>query len=243
MTPERRILIIVSVLLIVVGLAFLIRGLVFRIKHIRVVGLHNLSWQEVARSAGISSSSNYFGLDEKRIRDGINANRYLVYERMQKIPPSTLVLYVRERRPIASINYIGIAYVMAEDGVILERSRELNEYYGLMTVSGLALRDIRIGSVPLSTRFGQIETCIELARELHMQGFGNQVRDINLSEVTRIYLTTRDGFSVHLGDGKYLRAKIGTVRAVIQRLRENGITSGVIEATVPGEVTYRPDSV
>ena len=76
-----------------------------------------------------------------------------------------------------------------------------------------------------------------------MQGFGHEVLDVNLSEVTQIYLTTRDGFSVHLGDGKYLRAKIGTVRAVLQRLKQNGITGGVIEATVPGEVTYRPDSV
>lgn len=243
MTPERRMLIIVCVLLIGVSLAFLLRGLLFNIRHLRVVGIHRITWQEVARSAGLSSSSNYFGLDEKSIREGINANRYLVYERMQRVPPSTLILYVRERQPIASINYIGIAYIMADDGVILERTRELDKHSDLMTVSGLVLRDIRLGSVPLSSRINQVETCIALARELHMQGFANQVQDINLSEISSIYMTTRDGFSVHLGDGRDLRPKIGTIRAVIQRLREGGITGGVIEATVPGEATYRPDSV
>lgn len=242
MTPERRILIIVSTLLIVVVLAFLIRHFVFSIRNLRVVGLQRLSWQEVAVSAGLSSSSNYFGLDEKQIREGINANRYLVFQRMEKQLPNTLVLYVHERQPMASINYIGISYIMADDGVILERSRELVAH-GLPVVSGLSLRDIRQGSMPVSTRFGQMEACIRLINELHAQGFAQEVQDVNLSEVSSIYLSTKDGFSVHLGDGSYLRAKIGTARAVIARLRQSGLSGGVIEATVPGEATYRPDSV
>lgn len=243
MTPERRLMIIVAVLVILVAGAFLIRAWVFKIRSVRVIGIHDITWQEVALSAGLSSSSNYFGLDEKQIEEGINNNRYLVYEGMERIFPSTVVLRVRERRPLAAIHYIGIAYIMADDGLILEKTKELSSYAHLMTVSGLTLRDIRQGSVPLSSRFGQMETCLALAREIYAQGFNSEIRDINLAETSSIYMTTRDGFSVHLGDNWDLRPKIGTVRAVLQRLRESGIQGGVIEATVPGEATYRPDSV
>lgn len=242
MTPEKRIMIIVSTLLFLVVLAFTIRHFVFSIRNLRVVGLNRLSWQEVARSAGLSASSNYFGLDEEQVKAGINANRYLVFEKMQKVLPNTLVLHVHERQPMASINYIGIAYIMADDGMILEKTRDLSDH-GLPVVSGLSLRDIRQGSHPVSTRFGQMEACIALVRELHAQGFAPEVLDVNLSETSSIYLSTRDGFSVHLGDANYLRAKVGTVRAVLQKLREAGRSGGVIEATVPGEATYRPDSV
>ena len=243
MTPEKRMLIIGSVLVLLVSGAFLVRSLVFTIRNLHVVGLQNLTWQQVAASAGLNSSSNYFGLNEERIKNGINANRYLVYERMQRVFPNTLVLYVRERRPVASIHYIGVAYIMADDGMILEKIRDLQLDLKIPTISGLALRDIRQGSVPVSTKFGQVETCVALTGELTLQGFSEQIADINLSEPTSIYMITRDGYSIHLGDGTQLRAKIGTVRAVIQELRRRQFQGGVIEATIPGEATYRPGSV
>ena len=243
MSPEKRMLIIGSVLVLLISGAFLVRSLVFTIRNLNVVGLQNLTWQQVATSAGLTSSSNYFGLNEERIKDGINANRYLIYERMQRVFPNTLVLYVRDRRPVASIHYIGVAYIMADDGMILEKTRDLQMDLRIPTISGLALRDIRQGSVPVSTKFGQLEICVDLTGELTTQGFSEQIADINLSEPTSIYMTTRDGYSVHLGDGTQLRAKLGTVRAVVQELRRRQLQGGVIEATVPGEATYRPGSV
>lgn len=242
MTPGKRIMIISCVLIILVSFAFILRSVVFTIRNIRVIGIHNIPWQDVALSAGLGPTSNYFNVKEDAIRVGINNNRYLVYERMQKVFPNTLILYVKERKPVASINYIGVSYMMADDGVILSKSRQTQQQK-LMSVSGLALRDIREGKVPLSTKVGQIETCILLANELLNQEFSTEILDINLSEPSRIYLTTRDGYSVHLGDGRYLRAKIVTIRAVIEELRRREFVGGVIEATVPGEATYRPDSL
>lgn len=241
MTPERRMMIIASVVIILVSAAFIIRNLVFTIRHVRVVGTQSIGWDQVARSAGLSPSSSFFNLKEDRIRDGINSNRYLIYEGMETVFPSTVVLFVRERRPIANIHYIGISYIMAEDGMILERTKDLNQYPDLMTISGLDLRDIRQGSYPMSTKVNQMDVCVELTRELVLQGFSSQVKDINLSELSNIYLSTRDGFSIHLGYGSELRAKIGTVRAVVDECRRRGYQPGVIEATVPGEATYRPD--
>ncbi len=144
-------LIISCVLLMAVSVAFILRATVFSIRYVRVIGIHNLTWEQVASSAGITQSSNYFSLREDKIRDGINANRFLVYERMQKVFPNSVVLYVRERQPIASINYIGVSYIMADDGIILSRVQQPEGSSPLMRISGLALRDIREGKLPLST--------------------------------------------------------------------------------------------
>ena len=235
-------LIISCVLLMAVSVAFILRATLFSIRFVRVIGIHNLTWEQVASSAGITKSSNYFSLREDKIRDGINANRFLVYERMQKVFPNSVVLYVRERQPIASINYIGVSYIMADDGIILSRTQQPAGSSPLMRISGLALRDIREGKLPLSTKEGQIESCIALAQEIYMQNFSDEILDINLSEPTRIYLTTRDGYSIHLGDISSLKAKIGTVRAVLPELRRLGRVGGTIEATVWGEATHRPES-
>lgn len=243
MPPERRMLIIASVLVIAISVAFILRGLVFTIRHVRVVGVQHLGWEQVAISAGLSPASNYFNLNENKIREGINSNRYLIYERMEKVFPSTLVLFVRERVPVASIHYIGISYLMADDGMILERTKDLALHADLMTISGLDLRSIREGSYPQSTRVNQMDVCIDLTRELIAQGFNRQIREINLSELSSITLYTRDGYSINLGNGTQLRAKIGTVRGVIEECRRLGFEPGVLEATVPAEATYRPDTL
>ena len=242
-SPGMRMLVIACVLLIVVSLAFIMRGLVFTIRNVKVHGISLVSWQEVAISAGLSPASNYFNLDETRIREGINSNRYLIYQKMEKVFPNTLVVYVRERRPSARINYIGIAYIMADDGVILERTKDLTKYADLLTISGMAIGDIRIGNTPLSTRYSQVDICVALLGELDQQNYLSQIRDLNIANPASIYMTSNDGYSIHLGNAKDLQAKIGTVRAVLQELRKSGYPIGVIEATVPGEATYRPDSV
>jgi cell division protein FtsQ len=242
-SPGTRMLMLVCILLIFVSLAFILRGLVFTIRNIKVHGISQVSWQDVAISAGLGPASNYFNLDEGRIREGINSNRYLVYQNMKKVLPNTLVLYVRERQPSARINYIGIAYIMADDGMILERTKDLTRFADLMTVSGMAIGDIRVGNVPLSTRFSQVDVCVDIIRELGQQGFLSQMKDLNVANPASIYMTSIDGYSIHIGDAKDLQAKIGTVRAVLQALRKGGYPIGVIEATVPGEATYRPDSV
>jgi len=235
-------LVLVCILLIFVSLAFILRGLVFTIRNVKVHGISLVSWQDVAISAGLSPASNFFNLDEAHIRKGINSNRYLIYQKMEKVFPNTLVLYVQERQPSARINYIGIAYIMADDGMILERTKDLTKFTDLMTVSGMAIGDIHVGNVP-STHFPQVDVCVNIIRELDQQNFLSQIKDLNVANPASIYMTSIDGYSIHIGDAKDLQAKIGTVRAVLQALRKGSYPIGVIEATVPGEATYRPDSV
>lgn len=242
-TPARRMLVITCVFVMAISVAFILRATLFSIRYVRVIGLRNLNWQQVVASAGINSSSNYFGLRENKIKEGINANRYLVYERMQKVFPSSVILYVKERLPVASINYIGVSYIMADDGLILSRVSQSTEESALIRISGLALRDIREGKLPLSTKDGQIDNCIALVKEIYRQDFHEEIAEINLSEPASIYMTTRDGYSIHIGDISALRAKIGTLRAVLPKLRSMGRVGGTIEATVWGEATHRPDSL
>lgn len=237
----RRLITFVGVLVIFVSAAFLIRDNVLVIRNLTVNGIKNIPWQTVALSAGLNASSNYFNLNENAIRSGINRNRYLVYLSMNKSFPNSLVLNVKERIPTAYINYIGMGYLMADDGVILEKVNDTIHPSALPGVSGIHIQDIQVGSMPLSRRGEQMPVLIELLQELSAQGALSNVSHINMFEPDRIYMTTRDGFTVHIGDGAYLRAKIGTVRSVLAELKKQQYEGGVIEATVPGEANYRPE--
>ena len=239
----KKLLTLLSTMIIILCLLFIIRDNVLVIRHLTVNGNHNVPWQVVALSAGLNETSNYFNLNETKIREGINRNRYLIYLSMEKYFPSTLVLNIKERIPVGYVRYIGIDYIMADDGMILEKGEKLPMTENMTRISGLSIQDIRVGSVP-SVKFArQMGACIDLMKELVLQGMMGDVLEISFAEADNIYLITADGFTVHLGDGNYLRAKVGTMRAVLQELRKQQHHGGVIEATVPGEANYRPDGV
>ncbi|MDD4081731.1 MAG: FtsQ-type POTRA domain-containing protein [Eubacteriales bacterium] len=238
--PARRIFRIAVVLAGFVTLLFLLRYYVFTISQVQVVGNRAVSWEEVARSAGLDRKLLYFTVNEDEIADGINAHRYLAFEAMEKVFPNTLILYVRERVPSAFFTHLGVGFVMADDGMILEKSRDLALRQGLIEVSGLEIwGQLEAGMFPVAGKAGQLDALIALIGEVVTQGYANQVRDMNVSDENSLTMTTLDGYTVHLGSMESLRAKIGTVRAVIGELKRRDLVGGVLEASIPGEATYR----
>ncbi|MGI6695888.1 MAG: cell division protein FtsQ/DivIB [Christensenellales bacterium] len=236
----RRALTMIGVLVGLVILAFVLRYYVFTISHVRVVGNRAMPWQEVARAAGLDRKLLYFTVNEAEIESGINANRYLDYQGMEKVFPNTLILYVRERSPSAFFTHLGVGFVMAEDGMILEKTRDIRMRQGLIEVSGLAIwGQLESGMFPVGGRPGQLEALVALVKELTDQGYSAQVKDINVADESNLIMTTQDNYTVRLGDAENLRAKIGTVRAVIEELKRRSLTGGILEASIPGEATYR----
>lgn len=236
----RRALTMIGVLVGLVILAFVLRYYVFTISHVRVVGNRAMPWQEVARAAGLDRKLLYFTVNEAEIESGINANRYLDYQGMEKVFPNTLILYVRERSPSVFFTHLGVGFVMAEDGMILEKTRDIRMRQGLIEVSGLAIwGQLESGMFPVGGRPGQLEALVALVKELTDQGYSAQVKDINVADESNLIMTTQDDYTVRLGDAENLRAKIGTVRAVIEELKRRSLTGGILEASIPGEATYR----
>jgi cell division septal protein FtsQ len=240
--PKAKMFIrIIGFLVIAVCAAFIVRDTLFSIDNCLVVGNKNIPSEIILSSAGISASSNYFNIDEKQIEKGINSNRYLQYVGMEKRFPNGLTIHVKERIPAACINYIGIKYIIADDGLVLETTKNDNIENSLAVISGLEIQDINVGAMPQLRKSSQLAACVQLIQELIMQGAINNIKSISFADGS-IYLSTRDGYNVNLGTGDYLRAKIGTVRGVLEELQKQNILSGIIEATIPGEATYRPEN-
>lgn len=241
--PARKrtgVVTLVLTLVLVLAVCVLVNESLLRIRSVGVVGNQRYSWDDVVTAAGLKSRVSYLTLNEKKIAAGINANRYLVFEKMEKHFPDSVVLYVRERQPRANVQVMGVTYQMDEEGMILERLGNVQPASDLITVTGFQTREIRVGSVIVATMEKQMEAYRGLMQEVILQGFSPQISELNLSNPDSLYLITVDGYTAHLGDAADLRAKIGTVRAVVQKLREMGKTGGMLEASVPAVATYMP---
>jgi len=231
---------VIAVIVMLTVAAVFARSQWLRIRHVEISGLRDTPFEHVLQLAGISEKSTYFNLNEEKIRRGIESDRYLQFLSMEKIWPNSLILNLRERQRQANIVYMGVQFTTSSDGMVLETTSNITLDNGCVKVTGLNVRDIRVGAVLVCQSSLQMEAMQQVMDELEMQGVIGDVAELNLSSLESIYLVTLDGYTANIGDTEDLRAKIGTVRAVVQELRRRGLAGGMIEATVPGQASYRP---
>lgn len=239
---KRGLYTLIAVLVMLTVAAFFVHDQVFKIRDVDIRSVQNISQEEVMRLSGITANTSYFGLNEEKIRAGIESNRYLRFESMEKVWPNGVILNIQERQPCINVLNAGIQYVVASDGMVLESYASLRLDNGCIKTTGLSIRDIRVGSQIVCYNSEQLNAMLDIAAELDAQGCMDEIAEINLSMLDSIYLVTTDSYVANIGDAQELRPKIGTVRAVVAELRSRGLKGGMIEATVPGEASYRPVS-
>lgn len=239
---KRGLYTLIAVLVMLTVAAFFVHDQVFKIRDVDIRSVQNISQEEVMRLSGITANTSYFGLNEEKIRAGIESNRYLCFESMEKVWPNGVILNIQERQPCINVLNAGIQYVVASDGMVLESYASLRLDNGCIKTTGLSIRDIRVGSQIVCYNSEQLDAMLDIAAELDAQGCMDEIAEINLSMLDSIYLVTTDSYVANIGDAQELRPKIGTVRAVVAELRSRGLKGGMIEATVPGEASYRPVS-
>lgn len=238
--PARRGLRLLVTAMIAVFVLWILIFQVFVIRRVNVSGTSGEIWQTVAKAAGLDHSPFYFSVNEERVRQGVESNRYLIFQSMEKIIPGTVNIRVIQRKPYAFFTHLGVGYVLSRDGIILEQTRELRDGENLIKVVGLAVWGQQSpGSAPASSDPSQAETLFELFEELAVWDFDRQVDTIDIAETLNLTLRTVDGYTINLGNGSQLHAKVGTVASVVNELRRRQMTGGIIEATRPGEATYR----
>ncbi|MBR4540400.1 MAG: FtsQ-type POTRA domain-containing protein [Clostridia bacterium] len=245
--PRKRsgVITVVLVLVLVLAVAVILNESLLRIRWVSVNGNHLITWEETVRAAGLDKPVGYFTVSESKIAAGIESNRYLIFVRMEKNFPNSITIYVKERVPVARVQEMSSDYFLDGEGMVLERGA-LRENSGnkddMVVVTGLKPKELRVGRMMTAGSAEHMQAYRALFEELEQQGFLSQISELNISDPESIYLVTRDGYSAHLGGIDSLRAKIGTVRAVIAKLREMGKTGGMLEANIPGEAIYTPPS-
>ena len=232
---------IVISLLVLAGIALVLNATLLKIRHIRINGNRSFTAAEVAQQAGLNKDMSYFTVNEAQIRTALERNPYLEFVTLRKQFPSTLVLFIKERSPCANVQGGGIMYLVDENANVLQTFNTAKTDNTLPVVIGLQVSEAKPGSRIVSSRIGKVDEYCQVMEELLLQGVVNEFDQINLTDSEHIYLRHRLGYVADLGTAKELMAKIGTLRAVISALQEEGLRNGYIDVMIPGEAIYSPE--
>ena len=229
-------------LLLVLAVAVLIVGnSVFVIKSITVQGNRFCAKEEVLASAGLSLGMGMFSIDTGKVRDGVNANRYLKYVGLWRDFPSHVTLRVEEHAPRATLTSGGMLVMIGENSTVLEESAYIDLVLQVPTITGAQVDRVRVGYPLVYSQAGQGEAVEEVLGLLEALGAAGEASELNVSALDNLYLVTDDGLQVVLGDTKDMRQKISLMLMLLPTLRETEeVRGGILDMTSGVAGDFRP---
>lgn len=225
-----------TVLLVVVQERF------FRLTTVYVIGNQQKTPQQVVAASGLVQGRNMLGIEEADVAKALSKDHTIVFKGMQKEYPGTIYLYIEERKVAAAMQWLGVLYLLDDEGMVMEQRNDSALPDGLPVVTGFRAGSIYVGQKLMLRSQNQLDAYCNIVSELEKQLYTDQVAEINLANPESIYLITREGVTVRMGDASIMRAKIGAVRTYMAYLRQLGKFSGVLDVTTPEDATFMPES-
>ena len=227
-----------------VGAALLLYYVVFSVRTVTVLGNSEIPAAEIIRMSEIRTGTPILALNSTEVERKIERNPKLVFRYLEKQLPGTVVLSVRERELCCWMTLYGIVYKMDKQRMILEETEELSDPPAdLVRVDGLEIRGGVIPGQRLVLRNAeQQELFNTLFLEMKVLGCTEIIGEANLSDLNSVLLSTRDGFTVSMGNARNIHAKLRSMLLTREELLRRGYRGGVINVTVPETPVFSPDA-
>ncbi|HEV8572998.1 MAG TPA: FtsQ-type POTRA domain-containing protein [Actinomycetota bacterium] len=197
---------------------------IFHIREVRVNGNRHLSASEVVRLAGIADDANLLALPAEGVERALARNPWIGSAQVHRSLPSTLVVTIEERSPVAWVGQPKGVAVVAADGTVL--SRRTNPPEGIVAIgrSGRALGPgARIRGFD-----DQLAVVASLGPSLR-----RQVERARL-ERGEMVLRLEDGTLVRYGEARYLNEKNEALAKVLRWAGKQGAELTYVDLRVTG---------
>jgi cell division protein FtsQ len=196
---------------------------VFDARHIQVEGAVSLRPDAVRSLAGIEPSTNVFHLQTDDVTASLLSDPWIASASVDRDLPDTIVLSIVEREPVATIDAMGEASILASDGTVLPASAA--------TTSAVdALPKVRASlGVPDPTQRAAAAALLGALDPVVAQ----RVSDVSVGQDLQTSLTLRDGVTVDAGMPGEEAQKAAALRAVLHWATSGGHPLSSIDVSAP----------
>ena len=218
---------VVLIALAVIAL-FLDSG-VFIIKDVVISGETGMDEMDVIRLAGVDMGGRMRTFDESGVRRNVESSGLLKCIKVEKSLPSTVVITAERRVPRMVSDLGGSMVLMDGEGYVISVTREMPEG-DYLYVTGLSPRDGLPGRL-IGSDMARIEALTAVVKAIDTTGVQEYISEINVDDTDGIYLYSRTGIQVIVGDIGELENKLIWMKYVLVDLESRGETSGKLDVT------------
>jgi cell division protein FtsQ len=223
----------VACILVVAGIsAWVSRSPIFAMRSLTVTGNVHESDRDVALLAGLSGSTNLVWMSPGSVKDRLGRDPWILSATVTRSLPSSITIVLRERTPVAVARAGGGSFLVAADGVVLERVTRSGDP-ALPSISVSPVRRLSVGQrIPVST------PALVLAAKLP-PAVRAQVARVTTGP-GGVELQTRAGVRVLYGDASDVPGKALALQAVLRWAAAHGVDPVYVDVSVPATPALMP---
>lgn len=237
---KRKLLGMAALIALLAVLTYLVlTNYVFIAKDVRVVGNETLTAEEIIRAAKLPLGKKMSEVDEDAVRQALNSSGVVELLELEKAYPSQIVLTVRERAREAVISHAGVVLTLERDATVIERLDAMPETDAVY-VTGLGVTGYRLGEVIYAPEDQRAAMC-EALNAIYENDARAYVSELNVSDPNAVYIYSRTGMRVELGDGENMNSKILWMVEALKDLESRGELTGTLDVSSGSKADYSPE--
>lgn len=211
---------------------------VFVVRKVIIEGSLSVTDEEIIRTAQIDVGGSIHTVEQEKLKLNLESSGRFALDGVEIRYPSTLILHVRERTRDAMVLNGGKILVLDSDGYVIEVCSAVPENCGVY-VTGLEGTSYRVGgriSAP-EEKLAAMKAAVEAIR---IQGAAMYVSELNVDDPLNLWITTRTGIRVELGDAQNMDGKILWLRSAVADLESRGEVKGTLDVSSGTKADYQP---
>lgn len=210
----------------------------FHVKEIIVLGNSKIKSEEIFTKLNVLLEKNPYLVEKDKIKDIYISDPYVEKIEIKSKFPRTLIFNIEKRQAVATIKFSGGFIIIDENAVALETTQEMSKITKPL-INGVSVKEVKLGE-PLNLSNKEIiKTINDITDNIRSAKLINNISQIEIDKNHEIKLTTPQGITVLLGNGKNLNEKMLMLNQILIDLHEKKLYTGIIDMRYEGYPVYR----
>ncbi|SKC78820.1 cell division protein FtsQ [Maledivibacter halophilus] len=194
-----------------------------------------VSDDEIVSYSGIKTGDNIFKIKLSEAREKLIKNPLIKDVTIKRKLPNKLIINVIERKKLAAVSYMGIYFVIDEEGVILYTAQAVEDMY---VIEGFEFESFLKGEKIKVKNEEDLRKIIELCSLLENSDLAIIPKISYENENIILYID--EDFKIKFGRGENLSKRFVIFKAIYYDLISKNIDSGSVDISHDGYPTYSP---
>lgn len=203
-----------------------------------ILGETSLNAERLLEMANTDTKKNVFLIDIRRAEENISKSPFVKEIHIARKFPATLVFSVLDRLEVGAVSFDGGFAVIDDEGVVMKIVQNQLEVKKPIIV-GMQTKMIKLGErIPVEDeeQFRLVTGLISGAQNAKLMDI---ISDVQMSDMQDVRMTTINGITVLLGEGRDLSYKMLALHEILLDLHSKNIHHGIIDMRYDSYPVYR----
>lgn len=221
--------------------ALLLLWFVLIVDHIEVEGNARFTEEQIMESSGLTMGKHIWLSNLAHAKERIEENPYIETAEIKRVYPDKLVIAVTERAEAAVIVGLNTQAVIDPKGYVLSIGVR-PDYESLIKIAGMGFGGFHVGQRLGEESDFNSRALVALLAAIYGAGIEGDIELVDVSNPLSVYMTTKSGLTLHIGQPDDLDNKLANYLAVLPKLAGMGMdAAGTLDLSAMGDPVYSPE--